>query len=55
MGITSSWLSNTDGSCFCCRQAKDALRHPYFDDLNKANIDELESDAIRARENLPPY
>lgn len=31
-------------------QAKDALEHPYFDDLDKAAINALESDVIRARE-----
>lgn len=31
-------------------QAVDALNHPYFDDLDKAEIDVLESDIIKARE-----
>ena len=31
-------------------QAKDALKHPYFDDLDKAKIDLLESKEIRERE-----
>ena len=31
-------------------QAKDAMLHAYFDDLNKAEVDALESDVIRARE-----
>ena len=31
-------------------QAKDALEHPYFDDLDKTTINALESDVIRARE-----
>ncbi len=36
-------------------KAKDALDHPYFDDLDKATIDLLESEAIRARDLLPAY
>ena len=31
-------------------QAKDAMLHAYFDDLNKAEVDALESEVIRARE-----
>lgn len=31
-------------------QAKEAMRHPYFDDLDKEAVDLLESDIIRARE-----
>lgn len=34
----------------CHLQAKEALQHDYFADLNKAEIDALESDVIRARE-----
>ncbi|KAK9819631.1 hypothetical protein WJX72_000530 [[Myrmecia] bisecta] len=30
--------------------AKDALKHPYFDNLDKERVDELESEVIRARE-----
>ena len=30
-------------------QAKDALSHPYFDDLEKAEVDALESEVVRAR------
>jgi serine/threonine protein kinase len=30
--------------------AKEALNHPYFDDLDKAAVDLLEGDVIRARE-----
>lgn len=33
-----------------CLQAKDALHHPYFDDLDKDEVDLLESESIRARE-----
>ena len=36
-------------------QAKDALVHPYFDDLDKATIDLLESETVRLREGMPPY
>lgn len=36
-------------------QAKDALVHPYFDDLDKATIDLLESETIRLRDGTPPY
>ena len=36
-------------------QAKDALVHPYFDDLDKATIDLLESETVRLREGTPPY
>lgn len=32
------------------RQAKEALTHPYFDDLDKAVVDMLESAEVRARE-----
>lgn len=31
-------------------QAKDALNHPYFDDLDKAAVEALESEVIRTRE-----
>lgn len=31
-------------------QAKDAINHAYFDDLDKAEVDLLESESIRARE-----
>ena len=31
-------------------QAKDALKHPYFDDLDKMAVEALESDIIRNRE-----
>lgn len=31
-------------------QAKDALNHPYFDDLDKATVDLLESEEIRERD-----
>lgn len=34
----------------CLMQAKNAMRHPYFDSLNKAEVDALESEVIRARE-----
>ncbi|BDA41628.1 Cyclin-dependent kinase B1-1 [Coccomyxa sp. Obi] len=30
--------------------ARDALQHPYFDDLDKAEVDKLENEAIRVRE-----
>jgi hypothetical protein len=36
-------------------QAKDALVHPYFDDLDKATIDLLESETVQLREGMPPY
>ena len=36
-------------------QAKHALVHPYFDDLDKAAIDLLESETIRLREGTPSY
>ena len=36
-------------------QAKHALVHPYFDDLDKATIDLLESETIRLREGTPSY
>jgi len=31
-------------------QAKDALKHPYFDDLDKMAVEALESEVILARE-----
>ncbi len=31
-------------------QAKDCLHHPYFDDLDKDEVDLFESESIRARE-----
>jgi cyclin-dependent kinase len=33
-----------------CVQARDALQHPYFDDLDKEEVDKLENEAIRVRE-----
>ena len=36
-------------------QAKDALVHPYFDELDKATIDLLESETVRLREGTPSY
>jgi len=35
---------------FWLRQAKEALDHPYFDTLDKATVDLLESETIRNRE-----
>lgn len=35
--------------------AKDALAHPYFDDLDKATIDLLENESLRAGDNMPLY
>ena len=35
---------------FVWAQAENALKHPYFDDLDKATIDLLESKVIRDRE-----
>lgn len=32
-------------------QAKEAMEHPYFNDLDKASVNALESDIVRAREN----
>lgn len=31
-------------------QAKDALHHPYFDDLDKAAVDALENPELEERE-----
>lgn len=31
------------------RQAKDALLHPYFDDLDKALVDAMEDQAVSAQ------
>ena len=31
-------------------QAKEAMKHPYFDDLDKATIDLLESETLRERD-----
>lgn len=31
-------------------QARDALQHPYFDDLDKEEVDKLENPVVRARE-----
>lgn len=36
--------------CMGVGQAKEALKHSYFDDLDKESVDALESDIIRARE-----
>lgn len=36
--------------CGCTLQAKEALQSAYFDDLDKEEVDALESDIIRARE-----
>ena len=35
---------------YSATQAKDALSHAYFEDLDKAEVDLLESETIRARE-----
>ena len=37
------------GSCLVL-QAKEALKHPYFDNLDKATIDLLESETLRERD-----
>lgn len=48
------WLSHrtvrTSAAARHASQAKDAIVHPYFDDLDKATVDLLESDVIRARD-----
>jgi cyclin-dependent kinase len=31
-------------------QARDALAHPYFDDLDKEAVDKLENESIRVQE-----
>ncbi len=51
----SACLASMAG-CICLEdvysatQAKDALSHAYFEDLDKAEVDLLESETIRARE-----
>ena len=41
-------LYHTPSSCTCCAlQAKEALKHPYFDDLDKETVDALENEALR--------
>jgi hypothetical protein len=32
----------------CCLQAKEALKHPYFDDLDKVAVDALENPELEA-------
>jgi hypothetical protein len=44
-GAAADWPLTSPGV-----QAKDALSHPYFDDLDKATVDLLESPEVRARE-----
>jgi hypothetical protein len=31
-------------------QAKDAMQHPYFDDLDREVVDALENEALRGRD-----
>ena len=36
--------------CSWILQARDALKHAYFDDLDKEAVDKLENEAIRVHE-----
>lgn len=38
----------TRDSCACGVQAKEALQHPYFDDLDKVTVDALENPELEA-------
>ncbi len=34
--------------CVLCVQAKEALKHPYFDDMDKVAVDALENPELEA-------
>jgi cyclin-dependent kinase len=52
IGTLQMRVKRTLNACMTmlCAQAKEALNHPYFNDLDKEAVDLLESDIIRARE-----
>lgn len=36
------------GPCTGCVQAKEAMKHPYFDDMDKVAVDALENPELEA-------
>jgi hypothetical protein len=52
--ITTANLCTNHNLCppidFCALQAKEALNHPYFDDLDKATVDALENPELEGLE-----
>lgn len=51
-GISCAWpvvvVALIERVSVCCLQAKEALKHPYFDDLDRVSVDALENPELEA-------